>query len=83
MIRTSSLRKSKVTESEWVREIRWIYYDRQNYRVYQQFKNKEVQLVDEGLHGLAGQNRVPIFPLRVTEGPVSYTHQMCIRDRTR
>jgi len=68
VIRTSSLRKSKVTESEWVREIRWIYYDRQNYRVYQQFKNKEVQLVDEGLHGLAGQNRVPIFPLRVTEG---------------
>ena len=24
--------------------------------------------MDEGLHGLAGQNRVPIFPLRVTEG---------------
>jgi len=68
VIRTSSLRKSKVTESEWVRETRWIYYDRQNYQVYQQLKNKEVRLVDEGLHGLAGQNRVPIFPLRVTEG---------------
>jgi hypothetical protein len=68
VIRTSSLRKSKVTESDWVRETRWIYYDRQNYQVYQQLKNKEVRLVDEGLHGLAGQNRVPIFPLRVTEG---------------
>lgn len=68
VIRTSSLRKSKVTESEWTREIRWIYYDRQNYQVYQQLKDKEVRLVDEGLHGLAGQNRVPIFPLRVTEG---------------
>jgi hypothetical protein len=68
VIRTSSLRKSKVTESEWARETRWIYYDRQNYQVYQQLKNKEIRLVDEGLHGLAGQNRVPIFPLRVTEG---------------
>ncbi|MGA2737568.1 MAG: hypothetical protein ABSG65_08965 [Bryobacteraceae bacterium] len=68
VIRTSSLRKSKVTESEWIRETRWIYYDRQNYQVYQQQKNKEIRLVDEGLHGLAGQNRVPIFTLRVTEG---------------
>jgi hypothetical protein len=68
VIRTSSLRKSKVTESEWVRETRWIYYDRQNYQVYQQLKSQEVRLVDEGLHGLAGQNRVPIFSLRVTEG---------------
>jgi hypothetical protein len=68
VIRTSALRKSNVTESEWTLENRWIYYDRQNYQVYQQLKNKEVRLVDEGLHGLAGQNRVPIFSLRVTEG---------------
>jgi len=68
VIRTSSLRKSKVTESDWTRETRWIYYDRQNYRVYQMLKNKEVRMVDEGVHGLAGQNLVPIFPLRVTEG---------------
>ncbi|MGD0359913.1 MAG: hypothetical protein ABSC93_03535 [Bryobacteraceae bacterium] len=68
VIRTSSLRKSKVTESEWARENRWIYYDRQSYQVYQQLKNQEIRLVDEGLHGLAGQSRVPIFELRVTEG---------------
>src|SRR5580704_8974030 len=68
VIRTSSLRKSKVTDSDWTRETRWIYYDRQNYKVYQQLKDKEIRLVDEGLHGLAGQNRVPVFPLRVTEG---------------
>jgi hypothetical protein len=68
VIRTSSLRKSKVGDSEWTRETRWIYYDRQRYEVYQQLKNKEVRLVDEGLHGLAGQNRVPVFRLRVTEG---------------
>ena len=68
VIRSSSLRKSKVTENEWTLETRWIYYDRQNYQVYQQVKEKEIVLVDEGLHGLAGQNRVPIFPLRVTDG---------------
>lgn len=68
VIRTSSLRKSQVTENEWARETRWIYYGRQNYQVYQQVKDKEIRMVDEGLHGLAGQNRVPIFPLRVTEG---------------
>jgi hypothetical protein len=27
-----------------------------------------VRLVDEGVHGLAGQNRVPVFPLQVSEG---------------
>jgi len=68
VLRTSSLRKSTVSETEWARETRWIYYDRQNYQVYQQLKNKEVRLMDQGLHGLAGQNRVPIFPLLVTEG---------------
>ncbi|HTT65835.1 MAG TPA: hypothetical protein VMG35_28490 [Bryobacteraceae bacterium] len=68
VIRTSSLRKSKLTENEWSRETRWIYYDRQNYQVYQQVKSKEIRLVDEGAHGLAGLNRVPIFQLRVTEG---------------
>jgi len=68
VIRTSSLRKSKLTENEWSRETRWIYYDRQNYQVYQQVKSKEIRLVDEGAHGLAGLNRVPIFQLRVTDG---------------
>jgi len=68
VIRTSSLRKSMVTDHEWARETRWIYYDRQNFRVYRKTKEKELVLVDEGLHGLAGQNRVPLFSLPVTEG---------------
>ncbi len=68
VIRTSSLRKPKVSEKDWARETRWIYYDRWNYQVFQQLKEKEIRLVDEGPHGLAGQQRVPIFPLRVTEG---------------
>jgi hypothetical protein len=68
VIRTTSLRKSKVTDQDWVQETRWIYYDRQNYQVYQRISDKEVRLVDEGLHALAGLNRVPIFQLQVTEG---------------
>lgn len=68
VIRTSSLRKPKVTDTDWLRETRWIYYDRQNYQVYQRLKDKEIRLIDEGIHGLAGQKRVPIFSLRVTEG---------------
>jgi hypothetical protein len=68
VIRTSSLRKPNVSDQDWVRETRWIYYDRQHFKVYQRLKDKEVKLVDEGLHGLASQNRVPLFPLQVTEG---------------
>jgi hypothetical protein len=68
VIRTSAFRKSKVTDQEAVRETRWVYYDRRNYQVYQRAKEKEPKLVDEGPHGLAGQDRVPIFPLQVTEG---------------
>jgi hypothetical protein len=68
VIRTSSLRKSKVTDNDWSRETRWVYYDRQRFQVFQRLKDKEVRMVDEGFHGLAGQNRVPVFPLQVTEG---------------
>jgi len=68
VIRTSAFRKSKVTDQESVRETRWVYYDRQNYQVYQRAKEREPKLVDHGLHGLAGLNRVPIFPLQVTDG---------------
>ncbi len=68
VIRTSSLRKSQVTDNDWSRETRWVYYDRQRYQVFQRLKDKEVRMVDEGFHGLAGQNRVPVFPLQVTEG---------------
>src|SRR5579871_2483865 len=68
VIRTSTLRQPRVTDNEWVRETRWIYYDRQTYQVYERGKDKEIRLTSEGRHGLAALNRVPIFPLRVTEG---------------
>jgi len=68
VIRTSSLRKPNIADKDWIRETRWIYYDRQNYQIFQKAKDKEVILLDEGLHGLAGLKRVPVFTLLVTEG---------------
>ncbi len=68
VIRTSTLRKSKITDHEWARQTRWVYYDRTSFQVYERFKDKEIRLSGEGPHGLASQNRVPIFPLQVSEG---------------
>ncbi|HWR50770.1 MAG TPA: hypothetical protein VN428_06665 [Bryobacteraceae bacterium] len=50
-------------------ETRWQYFDRACYRVYRkQGKAGAAELVDEGRHGLAGQNRVPLFRLAVSDG---------------
>ncbi len=68
VIRTSSFRKSAAADHEWMHETRWIHYDRQNYQIYRKSTEKEPKLVDEGRHALADQNRLPIFPLQVTEG---------------
>ena len=72
VLRTESLRQERVTDAEWVRERRWIYYDRENYRIYGQRassgKPEEVVLESEGRHGLARQKRVPLFEVKVSEG---------------
>src|ERR1017187_1052444 len=38
VIRTTCLRQSKVTDSEWERETRWLYYDRENYQILDQLE---------------------------------------------
>jgi hypothetical protein len=72
VIRTSCLRQEKVTDSGWKRETRWIYYDRENFRIYSRVEDAEgkiaIRLIDEGSHGLAAQQRVPVFQLKVTDG---------------
>jgi hypothetical protein len=69
VIRTSCLRQSKVTDSEWVRETRWLYYDRENYQIFRKAKSDSpIELVDEGRHGLASLRRVPVFQMKVTDG---------------
>jgi len=70
VLRTQSLRKEKIEDSRWVKQTRWIYYDKENYRVYEQpdTGRKEIEVVAEGRHGLAKLARVPLVELRVSEG---------------
>lgn len=72
VLRTSSMRKDRVEDDEWKRVVTWSYYDKQNYRVYRQLTGESdegrVELVDAGVHGLAKQNRVPLFGLDIQEG---------------
>jgi hypothetical protein len=69
VIRTTCLQQSKVTDAKWERETRWIYYDRENFGIYRSTgEGKPVELVDEGRHGLAALRRVPLVPMKVSEG---------------
>ena len=69
VIRTESLRKRNVEDEEWVPETRWTYYDKQNFQVYERIgTDGEITLKDEGPHGLAGLEQVPLFALRIPEG---------------
>jgi len=69
VIRTSCLQQSKVTDAKWERETRWIYYDRENFRIYRKAGDSSpIELMDEGRHGLASLRRVPMFQMKVSEG---------------
>ncbi len=70
--RTSFFGKQRFESKEWVRETRWTYYDQQDFRVYRQLQRagekSRIELVDRGRHGLARQERVPLFEMKVPEG---------------
>jgi len=71
VLRTKQLKKDRVEDEEWRTEVRWSYYDKQTFRIYQRIEDGETsdaRLVDEGTHGLAKLGRVPLFPLRIPEG---------------
>jgi hypothetical protein len=69
VIRTSCLQQSHVTDEKWERETRWIYYDRENYRIFRKAGEKgETEQIDEGRHGLAPLRRVPLFRMKVSDG---------------
>ncbi|MDQ6678004.1 MAG: hypothetical protein M3Z09_11970 [Acidobacteriota bacterium] len=73
VFRTSCLKQNSVTDSDWRSEQRWIYYDRESFRIYSQDTTKSgdsaaITLQSEGQHGFARQNRVPVVELRVSEG---------------
>ncbi|MEP7354836.1 MAG: hypothetical protein ABI824_16525 [Acidobacteriota bacterium] len=69
VIRTQSMKKSNVEDAEWRVETRWSYYDKQNFRIYcREDAKSEIQAVDEGQHGLAKLQQVPLFDLRISPG---------------
>jgi hypothetical protein len=69
VIRTQCLQQSTVADAKWERETRWIYYDRESFRVYRKSGDDgAIELIDEGAHGLASLRRVPVFMLEVQEG---------------
>lgn len=69
VLRTSCLRQSKVSDETVERETRWIYYDREAYRIYRRRAEEgEIEVLDEGRHGLAAQHRTPVFEMKVSEG---------------
>ena len=74
VLRTKSTQSEEAGKGEWNTVTTWAYYDKQRYRIYKQTgggyasASGPVELVDEGLHGLAKQSRVPLFKMQVPEG---------------
>jgi hypothetical protein len=70
VLRTEYLRKSGPDAPSFEKETIWRYYDRTTYRVYRKGADRDsaVELIDEGRHALAAQERVPLFELRVSDG---------------
>jgi hypothetical protein len=69
VLRTSCLQQPSVTDSRWEKETRWIYYDRERFQIYRRAgEGGPIGLVDEGRHGLAALQRVPVFEMRISEG---------------
>ncbi len=73
VLRRSYLRQSATGTDTWKKETRWIYYDRETFRVYRSAaegtgRPSGLDLIDEGQHGLAAQHRVPLFEMRISDG---------------
>jgi hypothetical protein len=72
VLRTQSLKKEKLEDKRWARQTRWVYYDKQIYRIWEQAEEEghqqAAEMVAEGQHGLAKQSRVPLVDLRISEG---------------
>lgn len=74
VLRTSTLRQDSVEDADWRKVTRWIYYDRENFQIYERdsqpkdFGTCQLALVAEGRHGFAAQRRVPVFEIKLSEG---------------
>ncbi len=72
VIRTRLLRKERAGDAARTEETRWLYFDKERFRVYRRVQGDErageIELVDQGRHALASLGRTPLFELRVSEG---------------
>jgi len=72
VLRTQSLRRRRLDDTGWCQETRWVYYDKEQFRIYEQVeeggKPGTVEVIAEGRHGLAKLGRVPLVELQVSDG---------------
>jgi hypothetical protein len=72
VLRSEYNRRESMGDDGWTTETIWTYYDRQRFQKYsaceKDGKQGAMKLVDSGFHGLAGQNQVPLYPLRIPDG---------------
>lgn len=72
VLRTSGLSKATIHDSHWTKHTRWVYYDKTAFRIYERLEREgqspATEMIAEGVHGLAKQNRVPLFDMDVAEG---------------
>jgi len=72
VLRTECERQLSIDSPEIVKETRWAYYDKTEYRIYRRLLRNDgtgdIALTAQGPHGLANQNRVPVVSLRLNDG---------------
>jgi hypothetical protein len=70
VLRSTYSKKDDVNATEYRRETIWRYYDKSTYRTLRQTdeRDSKIELIDEGYHALASQQRVPLFETRVSDG---------------
>jgi len=66
VLRQSMTRQPEVDSAELIRETYWFYYDREEFRTYRRLEGNgepnPIELIGQGPHSLARQNRVPLLP---------------------
>jgi hypothetical protein len=72
VIRASGLRQQETSGGKWIKETKWVYYDKEEFRSYRKVgpdtSSSDPKLIDQGKHALARLSRVPVFDLRLSEG---------------
>ncbi len=73
VIRTSEIKQPSVRDTQWQRQTRWIYYDKQQFELYGSTgelngPHTNPELLGAGSHALTAQNRVPVFELGLSHG---------------